>query len=146
MSCPDLSALARAGKPQADPTVVEHIRRCDSCWLDWQIQQGTRLLLDPQVKAAADLDERIVAQAAIIARHSDRPARWRRLAVTGALVGIIVFLLLLLPSNVAAPMQVPYAAFFALAGGVTAALYFRRKDEKECGVARRDKSVDGTSL
>ena len=145
MPCPDLSALSRAGTPQADPTVVEHIRRCDSCWLDWQIQQGARFLLDPQVKAAEDLDERIVARAALIARHSDRPASWRRLAVTGVLVGAMIFLLLLLPNDVTGSVQVPHAALFGLAGGVAAALFFRKRDEKECGVVRRDQSADGSS-
>ena len=103
MSCPDLSALARAGTPKADPAVVEHIRNCDSCWVDWQIQQGARFLRDPQVVAADDLDERIVARAALIARHSERPANWRRLLVTGLLVGVLTFLLLQLPNDLTSP-------------------------------------------
>ncbi len=133
MTCPDLSALARAGTPKADPVVVDHIRNCNSCWVDWQIQQGARFLRDPQVMAADDLDERIVARAALIARHSERPASWRRLAVTGLLVGAVVFLLLLIPNDLIGPMRVSHALVWAFAGGVAASLYFRRRDRRECG-------------
>ena len=133
MSCPDLSALARAGTPKADPAVVEHIRNCDSCWVDWQIQQGARFLRDPQVVAADDLDERIVARAALIARHSERPANWRRLLVTGLLVGVLTFLLLQLPNDLTSPVRVSHALVWAFAGGVAASLYFGRLDRRECG-------------
>ena len=64
--------------------------------------------------------------------------------VTGVLVGAIIFLLLLLPSGVAGPLQLPHAALFGLAGGIAAALFLRKRDEKECGVVRRDKSMDGS--
>lgn len=138
MSCPDLSALARAGTPQAEPAVVEHIRNCESCWLDWQIQQGARFLLDPQVGDAADLDERIVARAALIARHYERPAGWRRLAVTGALVAAIVFLLLTIPNELSSPMPVPVSALAALVVGAGSVFYLRRRDEKESGAMRSD--------
>lgn len=142
MSCPDLSALGRAGTPRADPAVVEHIQSCQSCWVDWQIQQGARFLRDPQVKAAEDLDERIVAQVALVARHHDRPASWRRLAVTGLLVAAVIFLLLLIPSGVAGPIPVSRAVLLALAGGAATALYLRKRDETESGVVRKDASAD----
>jgi len=138
MSCPDLSTLARAGTPQAEPAVVEHIRNCESCWLDWQIQQGARFLVEPRVSAAKDLDERIVAQASLIARHADRPASWRRLSVTGALVAAIVFVLLMIPNGLSGPMPVLHSALAALLGGAASVLYLRRRDEKECGVMRKD--------
>jgi len=138
MSCPDLSSLARAGTPQAEPAVVEHIRNCESCWLDWQIQPGARFLVHPRVSAATDLDERIVARAALIARHSDRPASWRRLAVTGALVAAIAFLLLMIPNGLSGPMPVPHSVLGALFVGAASVLYIRRRDEKECGVMRKD--------
>ena len=96
-------------------------------------------------KAHGSAHDRYIARATLSARHSDRPASWRRLAVTGALVGAMIFLLLLLPSDVAGSVQVPHAALFGLAGGVAAALFFRKRDEKECGVVRRDQTADGSS-
>lgn len=142
MPCPDLSTLARVGTPQAEPAVVEHVRNCESCWLDWQIQQGARFLLDPQVRDAEELDERVVARAALIARHFDRPASWRLLAVTGFLVAAIVFLLLLVPNELSGPILIPYSALGALLAGAASVLYLRKRDEKECGVMRTDASVD----
>lgn len=142
MSCPDLSALARAGTPRADPAVVEHIRSCDSCWLDWQIQQGARFLLDPQVKVAKDLDDRIVARAVLLARHSERPANWRRLVVTGLLVGAAAFLLLVIPNDAAGPMSVSHAAFWALGAGAVAGFYYWRRDRREFREVEGDSERD----
>lgn len=113
-----------------------------ACWLDWQIQMGARFLLDPQVSAAADLDERIVAQAALVARHSDRPASWRRLPVTGTLVAAIVFLWLMLPNELAGPIPVSHSALAAVLGGTASVLYLRRRDEKECGATWKGASQD----
>ena len=142
MSCPDLSALARAGTPRADPMVVEHIRSCRSCWLDWQIQQGARYLHDPRIKATGDLDDRIIARAALAVRHSERPASWRLLAVAGLLVATAILYFLLVRPQVADPIPVVGAALSALASGVAAALYFRRRDEKECAPFTKDSSAE----
>lgn len=133
MSCPDLSALARAGTPQADPEVTEHLRTCRSCWLDWQIQQGARYLDDPLLAPTDDADERVVARATLIQRLADRPAGWRHLAASGLLVATAVLVFLLAPLDRAVAIALEDAALYALVAGVLATLYFRSQDERECG-------------
>lgn len=134
MSCPELSALARVGTAEADPEVVEHLRKCDSCVLDWQIQLGTRYLSDPQVDATAsvDVDERIIARATAIIRHSERLPGWRHLAVAGLLAASAAFAFVWtsMGGGVAAP--VTDAALYALVGAVATVLYLRRRDREEC--------------
>ena len=136
MSCPDLSALARAGAPHADPAVLEHLRTCDSCRLDWQIQQGTRYLLDPEIKTHAfgDLDDRIIARATAIMRQSEGLPGWGHLAGSGLLVALAaVAVTWWTPVNAGGTVSVTHVGLYALVGAVAAALYLRRIDEAECG-------------
>ena len=149
MNCPDLSALSRAGAPHADPAVAEHLRTCDSCRLDWQIQQGTRYLLDPEIETSAtvDLDERIVARATAIMRHTEQLPGWRHLAGSGLLVALAAIAVTLAPVNVGATVPVTHVGLYALVGAVATVLYLRRIDEAECsgGHDRRDEeTVDMT--
>ena len=134
MSCPDLSALARVGTTEADPEVVEHLKKCDSCLLDWQIQLGTRYLSDPQIDATAsvDLDQRIIARATAITRHSDRLPGWRHLAVAGLLAASAAFAFLWTSMDGGVTAPVTDAALYALAGAVATVLYLRRLDQREC--------------
>lgn len=134
MSCPDLSALARVGTTEADPEVVEHLKECDSCLLDWQIQLGTRYLSDPRIdrKASVDLDERIIARATAITRHSERLPGWRHLAVAGLLAASAAFAFLSISMGGGVTSSVTDAALYALAGAVATVLYLRRLDQREC--------------
>ena len=135
MSCPDLSALARVGTMEADPEVVEHLKKCDSCLLDWQIQLGTRYLSDPQIDATAsvDLDQRIIARATAITRHSERLPGWRHLAVAGLLAASAAFAFVWTSMH-GGGVTVPVtdAALYAFAGAVATVLYLRRLDQREC--------------
>ena len=134
MSCPDLSALARVGTTEADPEVVEHLKECDSCLLDWQIQLGTRYLSDPRIdrKASVDLDERIIARATAITRHSERLPGWRHLAVAGLLAASAAFAFLSISMGGGVTSPVTDAALYALAGAVATVLYLRQLDQREC--------------
>lgn len=147
MSCPDLSELARAGRPHADPAVAEHLKTCESCRLDWQIQQGTRYLLDPDIKtsASADLDERIIARATAIMRHSEQLPGWRHLAGSALLVALAAVAVTWAPVNAGIAVPVGQVGLFALVGAVAAVLYLRRIDEAECagGLDRRDEETVG---
>lgn len=136
MTCPDLSALARAGTPQADPAVEEHLRTCRACWLNWQIQQGARYLHEGQINPVDDPDDLVVARATMIQRLADRPAGWPHLAASGLLVATAVLVFLAAPLDHAAAVSLGDAAFYALVAGVLAMLYFRTQDEKECGGPR----------
>ena len=131
MPCPDLPALGRVGTPQADPEVLAHLWTCRSCWLDWQIQQGARYLLNPEINATDDQDERVISRAMLITRHAERPAGWRNLTVFGLLVAMAVFVILSVPVGTVGAIPAAHAAVFALAGGVGAALYFKRRDEQK---------------
>ena len=134
MSCPELSALARVGTAEADPEVVEHLRKCDSCLLDWQIQLGTRYLSDPQIDATAsvDMDERIIARATAITRHSERLPSWRHLAVAGLLAASAAFAFMWTSMDGGGTAPVTDAALYALAGAVVTVLYLRRLDQRAC--------------
>ena len=149
MSCPDLSTLARAGAPHADPAVVEHLRTCDSCRLDWQIQQGTRYLLDPQIgtSASASLDERIIARATAIMRHSERLPGWGHLFGSGLLAALAAVAITWAPVNAGVMVPVTHVVLFALVGAVAAVLYLRRIDEAECSGRhdQRDEETVGMS-
>ena len=134
MSWPDLSALARVGTTEADPEVVEHLKKCDSCLLDWQIQLGTRYLSDPQIdaRASVDLDQRIIARATAITRHSERLPGWRHLAVAGLLAASAAFAFMWTSMHGGVTAPVTDAALYALAGAVATVLYLRRLDRREC--------------
>lgn len=134
MKCPNLSELAKVGTPEASPEVVEHLKTCNSCLLDWQIQLGARYLSDPEIDAArsADLDERIIARATAIMRHSERIPGWRHLAVTGLLAASAAFgfVWMSMAGGVTAP--VIGAALYALAGAIATVSYLRWLDRREC--------------
>ena len=134
MSCPDLSALARVGTTEADPEVVAHLKKCDSCLLDWQIQLGTRYLSDPQIDAreSVDLDQRIIARATAIMRHSERLPGWRYVAVTGTLAASAAFAFVWASMDGGVTAPVTDAALYALAGAFATIVYLRRLDRKEC--------------
>lgn len=146
MTCPDLSALARAGAPHSDPAVAEHLKTCESCRLDWQIQQGTRYLLDPEIdtSATADLDERIVARATAIMRQSEQLPGWGHLIGSGLVVALAAAAVLWwAPVNAGVP--VTGVALYALAAAVATVVYLRRIDEAECygGRGRWDEEIGG---
>ena len=134
MSCPDLSALARVGTKESDPEVVEHLKKCDSCLLDWQIQMGTRYLSDPQIDAttAVELDERIIARATAITRHSERLPGWRHLAVAGLLAAFAAFAFVGMSMDGGGTATVTDAVLYSLAGALATVLYLRRLDKREC--------------
>ena len=99
MTCPDLASLGRAGTTRADPTVVEHLHRCQSCWLDWQIQQAARYLVeddtaDPAISQCRD--RRVMALIRARAEGLDRPARWIELGLSAVLIAFaaVVFLVM----------------------------------------------------
>ena len=50
MNCPDLTAIARAGTLRSDPEVENHVKSCPSCWLDWQVMTGVRLLAEAEAR------------------------------------------------------------------------------------------------
>ena len=134
MSCPNLSALARVGTTEADPEVVDHLKKCDSCLLDWQIQLGTRYLSDPQIDATApvDLDERIIARATAIKSRPERLPGWRHQAVAGLLAASAAFAFAWVSMDGGVMAPVTDTALYALAGAVATVLYLRRRDRKEC--------------
>lgn len=147
MNCPDLATLSRAGAPHADPAVAEHLRTCDSCRLDWQIQQGTRYLLDPEIEtgASASLDERIIARATAIARQSEQRPGWGHLAGSGLLAALAAVAVTWALNEGAA---VPYArlGLYGLVVAVATVLYLRRKDGVEFSGAHdplEDELLDG---
>ena len=130
MKCPDLKTLSRVGTPNADPAVVEHVANCESCWLDWQIQQGLRYVEDPLVKDASDVNDRVIARVLIRARRdSEPPARWRHAALFGAVVAIAVLAFLVAVPAAAVPIPVAPAVGYAVLAGVVGALYVKKRDE-----------------
>lgn len=134
MNCPSLSELARVGSTEADPEVVAHLKTCDSCFLDWQIQLGTRYLSDPQIDAvgSGDLDERIVARATAIMRHSEGIPGWRHLAVAGLMAAAAAFAFVWMSMGGGVTVSVTDAATYALAGAIATACYLRWLDQREC--------------
>ena len=133
-SCPELSALARAGTPHADPEVVEHLRKCDACRLDWQIQLGTRYLLDPQINtsASASPNERIIARATAIIRHSEQLPGWGYLAGSGLLAALATLAVALAQANAGITASATEVGLYALLVVVATALYLRQLDRTEC--------------
>lgn len=130
MNCPDLRTLSRVGTPNADPAVVEHVSSCESCWLDWQIQQGMRYLEDPLVKGASDVNDRVIARVHIRSRRdSEAPARWRDAALFGAIVAIAVLAFLVAFPAAAVAIPVAPAVAYAVMAGVLGALHVKRRDQ-----------------
>ena len=131
-SCPELSALARAGTPHGDPEVVEHLKNCEACRLDWQIQQGTRYLLDPEINtsASASLNDRIIGRATAIIRHSEQLPGWKHLVGSGLLAALATFAFALANARLTIPAT--QAGLYALLVVVATALYLRQLDLTEC--------------
>lgn len=130
MSCPDLRTLSRVGTPNADPAVVEHVLNCESCWLDWQIQQGARYLEDPAVKAASGVNDRVVARVLLRSRrHSEAPATWRDAALFGVVVAIAVLAFMLAVPAAAAAIPVGPAVAYAVTAGAVGMFYVKKRDE-----------------
>lgn len=132
MNCPDLSSLSRVGTPRADPSVVEHLKRCPSCWMDWQIQQGTRLLRRRANDAhdLSDLNDAVMAEVAIAEQRFDVPAGLVELAVSALLIAAAVMLFLGFPLGGLAAVPFGHAVAYAIAGGTAGALYCRRRDRR----------------
>lgn len=133
-SCPELYLLARVGTPHADPEVVEHVKNCDACRLDWQIQQGTRYLLDPDINtsASASLNERIIARATAIIRQSEQLPGWGHLVGSGLLAALAAFTVALAQPNAGHTVSATQAGVYALLVIVATATYLRHVDLAEC--------------
>ena len=129
MNCPDLRTLSRVGTPDADPAVVEHVSKCESCWLDWQIQQGMRYLQDPLVKAASDVNDRVIARVHIRSRRdSEAPARWRDAALFGAVVATAVLAFLVAVPAASPAISIVPVVGYAVTAGVLSMLYIKKRN------------------
>lgn len=131
MTCPDPLALTRANSPDADPEVVEHLKSCPSCWLDWQIQHGARYALNPEAEVPPGLNERAMARIEREAKRLDEVQRWWDLPVFGGLVAIGAFAFFVAGGNAETALSPVSAAIGAVATGIAAALYTRYRDRKE---------------
>jgi len=133
-TCPDPTALDRTGAHDADPEVIEHLKTCPSCWLDWQIQHGLRHVLDPQRPVRADLNERVIARMALREAQLERTLRWQDLAMSAVLVVLATGVFFLATGTEGSVISVS-TALYAIAGGVAAALYVKREDRNERAAA-----------
>lgn len=133
-TCPDQTALDRIGAHDADPELIEHVRTCPSCWLDWQIQQGMRHVFDPQIPVRADLNERVIARMALREAQLERTLRWRDLAMAAVLVVVATGVFFLATGSEGSVISVS-TALYTITGGVAASLYVRREDRKERAAA-----------
>lgn len=132
MTCPDLAALRRAGTPRSDPAVVEHLQTCEQCWLDWQIQQGARLLHDRESQAGREMsepDRRVLTRIVALARESDLFTNWKQLALSALLIAVAVLAFLMLRDS-SDPIPIANAVAYAVAGGICWALYRWRRERK----------------
>lgn len=132
MTCPDLAALRRAGTPRSDPAVVEHLHACEECWLDWQIQQGARLLHDRESETAREMseaDRRVLTRIVALARESDIFTNWKQLALSALLIAVAVLAFLML-RDASYPIPIGSAVAYAVAGGICWALYRWRRERK----------------
>ena len=133
-TCPDPTALNRTGAHDADPELIEHLKTCPSCWLDWQIQHGLRHVLDPQRPVRADLNERIIARMALRAAQLERTLRWQDLAMSAVLVVLATGVFFLATGSGSSPVSIS-TALYVIAGGVLAALHVKREDRNERAAA-----------
>ena len=131
MTCPDPIALTRASSPQADPDVLEHLKRCPSCWLDWQIQHGARYALNPEAELPPGLNERAMARIEREARRLEETERWWDFPILGALVAIGTFAFFIGGGDAETALPPVTAAIGAVATGIVAALYTRYRDQRE---------------
>ncbi|MCY4399378.1 MAG: hypothetical protein OXE96_08585 [Gemmatimonadetes bacterium] len=131
MTCPDPTALDRTGTPDADPALVEHLKTCPSCWLDWQIQHGLRHVMDPQLEVRTDLNERVIARIALRAARLEKTLRWRDLAICAALVTAATCVFVLAAVDSTTPVMSVSKVLYTIGAGIAAALYVRREDRNE---------------
>lgn len=131
MKCPDLSELARVGTPRADPAVVEHLKTCSSCWLDWLIQEGARYALDPRFESTSDLNERVIARLQIREARREKRSGWVDLAIFGGLVAATGVAFLLSSAGAGTGMSIGLGVAYAVMGGVAAGLFLRKKEDGE---------------
>lgn len=140
MSCPDLRTLGRVGTPNADPAILEHIASCRSCWLDWQIQQGARLLKDPATTGATDVHDRVIARMHLRSRHFELPAGWAHSAISGTLVAIATLACLLGLPAASVVIPVAPAVTYSAATGVLGMFYVKKRDERRRAADPRRRS------
>ncbi|MCY3676024.1 MAG: DUF3379 domain-containing protein [Gemmatimonadetes bacterium] len=133
-TCPDPTALNRTGAHDADPELIEHLKTCPSCWLDWQIQHGLRHVLDPQRPVRYDLNERVIARMALREAQLERTLRWQDLAMSAVLVVVATGVFFLATGTAGSVVSVS-TALYAIAGGIAAALYVKREDRNERAAA-----------
>lgn len=131
MTCPGPTALSRAHGPGGDPGVLEHLKNCPSCWLDWQIQQGARYALDPEAEVPPGLNERAIARIEREARKPAEEERWWDLPILGALVAVAAFAFFLAGGRAETTMSPASAATGAIVAGIVAALYTAHRDHRE---------------
>ena len=140
MICPDLSALARAGTPRGDPAVEEHLHSCDSCWLDWQIQQGARCLAISGGKAPhdpRDLNEQVLTRIALIASQSEGPSGWKQLALSGLLIAVSVLIFLATRMEFTGALPFGQVVIVAIVSGIAGGYYCWLEEGKADGLARQ---------
>lgn len=133
MTCPDLTDLARAGSSRADPSVVEHILNCRSCWLDWQIQESARRSPAKDAETPQDPDDfqrRVMARIAARERHTDGPVALSQLALSVLLVAVAVVVFALMRVQITGPGVLGGVAVHATGLGVGWAWYCRARDAK----------------
>jgi len=131
MTCPDLTDLARAGTSRADPSVVEHLLNCRSCWLDWQIQESARRSPGAETHLDADgFQRRVMARIAAMERDSDGPVTLSQMALSAVLVAVAVVAFALLRVQITGPGVLGGVAFYGAGLGVAWAWYCRARDAK----------------
>ena len=130
MACPDTAEIAQVRSLDGDSATVEHLKQCESCWLDWQIVHGARYALDPPEEVPQYLNTRVMTEITRRARQLEKKAAWWELTISGVLVAVATFAYLFLwPSGPVAPSMVP-SLVCAIIGGVSAILFFRKQDER----------------
>ena len=134
MRCPDLVDIVRSGTTP-DPSVLEHIRRCPSCLLDWQIQQGMRYLrhadknaTQPGSNRLEDLNRQVMAQIPLVPRQTDGTISWGQLWLSGLFISLGVFMFLTMNGDAASAISFGGAAMYAVASGIICVLYCWRRD------------------
>ena len=100
----------------------------------WLVQQGARYLLDPEINtsASASLNERIIARATAIIRHSEQLPGWGHLVGSGLLAALATFAVGLAQPNAGPTVSATQAGVYALLVVVATAVYLRHVDQAEC--------------
>lgn len=133
MNCPDLTDLARASTSRADPSVVEHLLNCRSCWLDWQIQESARRSPSIDAEISQDPDSfqrRVMARIAAMERDPGGPATLIQWTLSAFLVAIAILVFALTRVGFAGPSALIGTAIYATGVGVAWAWYRRGRDKK----------------